>query len=232
MDAPAVEPTDIARYFDPNELPALAARYLPTGALALADIGPSTGRYFDALEKTGTVGEKQAVYAVALDEQRIAAIAARWPFVIPVVASPDHVPQIPSGSVDFVISAMTLEKLPDERRYLDEIRRVLKPSGRAYLTTVFKRWWAWYPRRRDRQWVLRSSHLREYDDLGAVKRLLMERDRFARLLDFVLVPMWQPVLDPVLSRIGKRLPASTVRLLRKPRVPIPGYYSLEIVVEA
>jgi ubiquinone/menaquinone biosynthesis C-methylase UbiE len=38
-----------------------------------------------------------------------------------------------------VVSTMVMEHVSDEQVYLAEIHRVLRPGGRAYLTTVFKR---------------------------------------------------------------------------------------------
>jgi SAM-dependent methyltransferase len=222
---------EIARHYDLPALPKLAARFVPQGPLAIADIGCGDGPHFAALARAGTIGPTRPVYAVDLAEPRLRRVAARWPFVQPVVAAADHVPQIPDGSLDFVISTMVMEHVPDERRYLDEIRRVLRPRGRAYLTTVFKRSWAWYFRKRNGESVLDPSHLREYVDLAAFEALLLENDRFAKLLALELEPLRFPVLDPLLFRIGGRLGARSVRILRKPRVPIPGYYSLEVVVE-
>ena len=223
--------TEVARHFDLDALPALAARFVPEGPLALADLGCGDGPHFAALVKAGTIGPARPVYAVDLAAERIERVAARWPFIEAVVAPADDVPQIPDGALDFVISTMVMEHVPDERRYLDEIRRVLRPGGRAYITTVFKRRWAWYFRKRDGESVLDPSHLREYVDLAAFEALVREGDRFSKLLALELVPLWFPLLDPVLFRIGRRLGHTTRRLLRKPRVPIPGYYSLEIVVE-
>ena len=45
--------------------------------------------------------------------------------------------------------------------------------------------------------------------------------------------MWFPLLDPVLFRVGHRLRSrpKLLRGLRAAKVPIPGYYVLELVVE-
>jgi SAM-dependent methyltransferase len=125
---------------------------------------------------------------------------------------------------------MVMEHVPDEQRYLDEIRRMLRPGGRAYITTVFKRRWAWYFRKRGGESVLDTSHLREYTDLPAFEALVLANRRFSELLAIELVPLWFPLLDPVLFRLGSRLTARTLAYLRRARVPIPGYFSLEIVV--
>ena len=45
--------------------------------------------------------------------------------------------------------------------------------------------------------------------------------------------LWFPLLDPLLFRFGSGLAShpSVLRALRAPKVPIPGYYGLELVVE-
>ncbi len=229
MTAPVYN--EVARHYDLEALPALAARYTPAGPLALADLGCGDGPHFAALTRTGVIGPSRPVYAVDLAEARLQRVAARWPFVQPVVAPADDIPQIPDGSLDFVISTMVMEHVPDERRYLDEIRRILRPGGRAYVTTVFKRRWAWYFRKRDGESVLDPTHLREYVDLSTFEALVLEGSRFAKLLALELVPLRFPLLDPLLFRVGERLGTRTLRLLRKACVPIPGFYSLELVVE-
>jgi ubiquinone/menaquinone biosynthesis C-methylase UbiE len=226
----------VAVHFDVKALPTLLERYLPSGPLALADLGCGDGPHFAVLERLGHIGPSRPVYAVDLEEARLRRVRARWPFVQTVVAPADQIPHIANGSLEFVISTMVMEHVPDERRYLDEIGRILRPGGRAYITTVFKRRWAWYFRRnREGESVLDPTHLREYLDLGAFKDLIMEEGRFIQLLDITLEPLWFPLLDPILfrtvgarGRVGK---PGVVRLLRKPKVPIPGYYSLQIVLE-
>ena len=100
------------------------------------------------------------MYAVDLEAARLARVSDRFPWIAALVASADSVPAIPDRSLDAVISTMVMEHVPDEQAYLAEIHRVLRPGGRAYVTTVFKRPWAWYFRKRDGMSVLDMSHLR------------------------------------------------------------------------
>ena len=65
------------------------------------------------------------------------------------MASADAVPDVADATLDAVISTMVMEHVPNESAYLAEIRRVLRTGGRAYVTTVFKKQWAWYFRKRD-----------------------------------------------------------------------------------
>jgi SAM-dependent methyltransferase len=223
--------TETAIHFDIEELPPLLARWLPAGPLTLADLGCGDGPLFAALSREGLIESSRPVYAVDLEAARLARVSNRFPWIHTLVASADAVPDIPATSLDAVISTMVMEHVPDENAYLAEIRRMLRPGGRAYVTTVFKKPWAWYFRKRNGESVLDTSHLREYTNLGQVRGLVGSAG--LRILALEQNRMWFPVLDPVLFRVGHRLRSRPrlLRVLRAAKVPIPGYYVLELVVE-
>ena len=227
--------TDTALHFEVEKLPHLLERHLPRGPLTFADFGCGDGPLFRILVAGGHIGPGRAVYALDLEPARLARVSARFPWIETVVASVDHVPAIGDESLQFVCSTMVLEHVPDERAFLNEIHRVLRPGGRAYLTTVFKKSWAWYFRRRDGETLLDPSHLREYTDVGVFRALLVEEGRF-RIVALERSQLWFPLLDPVLFRVVPRVPglarrASLLVRLRAAKVPIPGYYALEVVLE-
>ncbi len=223
--------TETAIHFDVEQLPSLLTRAFLSRPLALVDLGCGDGPLFAALERAGLIDETRPVYAVDLEAERLVHVSDRFPWIRTVVASAEHVPEIADGSVDAVVSTMVMEHVPDEDAYLAEILRLLRPGGRAYVTTVFKRPWAWYFRKRDGDSVLDTSHLREYTDVSAV-RALVEASGL-RIVALERKQLWFPLLDPLLFRIGGRLRSrpAALRLLRAVKVPIPGYYSLELAVE-
>ena len=226
--------TETALHFDVERLPPLLERFLSPGPLALADLGCGDGPLFAALERSGFISPERPVYAVDLEADRLARVTSRFPWVSAIVASADSVPEIPDGALDAVCSTMVMEHVPDERAYLIEIRRTLQPGGRAYVTTVHKKTWAWYFRKREGESVLDTSHLREYTDVDDV--LAPVASAGLKVLAVERRQLWFPLLDPVLFRVGQRVPAlrrrrRVLRFLRAVKVPIPGYYSLELVVE-
>lgn len=225
--------TETALHFD-VELPDLLERHLTPGPLALADLGCGDGPLFAALRRVGAIGPERPVHAVDLEVTRLARVSARYPWIETIVGSAESVAEIPDGSLDVVCSTMVMEHVPDERAYLAEIRRILRPGGVAYVTTVFKRKWAWYFRKREGESVLDTSHVREYTDLGSFTGLLPGSG--LHLVELELNRLWFPLLDPILFRAGHRLPGlqdrrQLLRLLRVAKVPIPGYFSLEAVLE-
>jgi len=181
--------------------------------------------------RTHIIGESKPVYAIDLEAARLDRVSARFPWIRTVVASADGVPEISDGELDAVVSTMVMEHVPAEDAYLAEIRRILRAEGRAYMTTVFKKQWAWYFRTRDGESVLDTSHLREYTDLAAF-RALVEKSGL-RVVALERNRLWFPLLDPLLFRMGRRLRSrpTLLRALRAVKVPIPGYFALEIVVE-
>jgi ubiquinone/menaquinone biosynthesis C-methylase UbiE len=223
--------TETAIHFDVERLPRLLAVSLPAGPLALADLGCGDGPLFAALARDGVITPSRPVYAVDLEADRLARVSERFAWIRTVVGSADSVPEIPDGSLDAVISTMVMEHVPDESAYLAEIHRVLRPAGRAYVTTVFKRTWAWYFRKRDGESVLDTSHLREYTDLGAFRGLVETSG--LRVVALERNRLWFPLLDPLLFRLGGRLRGRQrlLHALRVVKVPIPGYASIEVVVE-
>ena len=223
--------TETAIHFDVERLPPLLAASLPAGPLALADLGCGDGPLLTALVRDGRIAPSQPVYAVDLEPDRLAHVSRRFPWIRTVVGSADSVPEIPDAALDAVISTMVMEHVPDEDAYLSEIMRVLRPGGVAYVTTVFKRRWAWYFRKRDGESVLDTSHLREYTDLAAF-RALVERSGL-RIVRLERSRMWFPLLDPLLFRIGSGLRGRPRlrRALRAVKVPIPGYETLELVAQ-
>lgn len=228
----AKEYTETALHFEATRLPRVLEHHLPPGGpLALADIGCGDGPLFAALERGGYIARSRPVYAVDLASARLRRVAARFPWIETLTSPADAVPQIADAALDFVISTMVLEHVPDERAYLAEIGRILRPGGKAYVTTVFKKPWAWYFRKRDGESVLDPSHLREYTDVDVVRALVT--DAGFRIVALERRLLWFPLLDPLLFRVGRRFVArrTLLRALRAPKVPIPGYYGLELVVQ-
>jgi ubiquinone/menaquinone biosynthesis C-methylase UbiE len=217
-------------HFDFVELPKMLKKHLMAGPLGVVDLGCGDGPWFNLLHRHGYISESRPVYAVDLDNNRLERIVSRFPWISVIVSSAESVPQIPDQSVDFVISTMVMEHVFDEGKYLLEIRRILKPDGKAFITTVYKRKWALFYRRRNGEFVLDTSHVREYTDLDAFKKIITANG--LEILDIKLVQLKIPVMKPVF-RIWKRRERSMnlgLRLLLWPKFPVPGYYELELVV--
>jgi hypothetical protein len=80
--------------------------------------------------------------------------------------------------------------------------------------------------------VLDTSHLREYTDLSAFRSLVTNSG--LRIVALERRLLWFPLLDPLLFRISGRVATHrrVLSVLRAAKVPIPGYYGLEVVLES
>lgn len=222
---------NVALHFDKTEIPKILKQHLQTIPISLADFGCGDGPWFNILQREGYITADQPVFAIDLEPQRLRRVQERFPWISIIVAPADSVPQIATGMLDLVISTMVMEHVPDETKYLREIHRVLKPGGKAYITTVFKRKWAWYFRKRNGETVLDTSHLREYTDLKSFRDLILQQGGL-EILSLETKPLWFPLLDPLLFRIGKYLQPKSMafRIFRSIKVPIIGYYELHLLV--
>lgn len=220
-----------ALHFDKLALPPILENHLQNRPISLADVGCGDGPWFSLLLKEKIISPAKPVYAVDLAVDRLNRIQHRFPWIVTMIAPADNMPQIPSQSLDWVFSTMVMEHVPSEEKYLSEIYRILRRSGKAYITTVFKNQWAWYFRKRDGQSVLDPSHLREYTDLNGFRHLVKLDGKF-NIADLELFPMWFPLLDPVLFRLrrGEWQSKKLVRGLRGIKVPIIGYYELHVIL--
>ena len=104
---------------------------LPLRGKLVLDLGSGPGHYTAALERAGAtvialdLGLSDIVRVVGRGLNGIHGDAANLPF--------------PDGSVDGVFSSNLMEHVPDTHPVFDEIERVLKPGGWAWVS-----WTNWY----------------------------------------------------------------------------------------
>ena len=110
---------------------AVVLRLLGTGPGTALDVGMGSGRLIDALEHCGWTawGVDGAAQMVALARARVPVAAARL--------LEGRIEQLPFevGMFDAVVSTGVFAYAPDRAAMLGEIARVLRPSGRAVMST-------------------------------------------------------------------------------------------------
>ena len=139
---------------------------------------------------------------------------------------------MPDGSIDLFVSSQVIEHV-DDARMIRAIERVTRPGSMVYLSTVFKRWYAWYFYRSPAGWALDPTHLREYrSDAELLDKF---PSRTFRLKKSLKTPVAYAIGDAVLRATGTGpdvyLRSELWRALRRVRVPVVGYKIWEVVLE-
>jgi len=218
------------RHFYEDDVPPLLERELANRSWRrYADLGCGDGTLLLALKKRGYFRGRE-VHALDLSRTRIDRVRALCPEFDANVGSAQDLQAFPDGSLDFVVSTQVIEHVPDDQKMISEIARVLAPGGTAYVTTVHKKWYGWYFYRCNGRWVIDPTHLREYRNDA---ELLRERAPAGlQVAENRKTQLFFPVADFFLRRLGTgdRLYSSAwVRTIRRMRIPIPGYYTWELV---
>jgi 2-polyprenyl-3-methyl-5-hydroxy-6-metoxy-1,4-benzoquinol methylase len=226
-------PSDLEEYaahtyvFDSVVPPRLEELLSSTNPRSVADFGCGDGTLLMALRDRGLL-DGRAVTGVEGSATRVDRLCDRWPQLNALVSDVASVGGLASESIDLVVSTQVIEHVASDQAMLNEMARVLRPGGSLYLTTVFKRWYAWYFYRCQGHWALDPTHVREYRADHELLPLL--NDAGFEIVAQHKSPFRFPLVDPVLRRLkvhdASRPPTSW---LRKLRLPIPGYRNWEIV---
>ena len=142
-----------------------------------------------------------------------------------------------NNSFDALVSTMVIEHV-DDQKFAKEIFRLLKPDGIALVTSIILETKPWYFYRNDRGVkVLEPSHLREYSSLSQFLKLFTQFN----IIKTQVTPLKYPLIDPIFFILNKLIRSDYLRnlpttsplfkRLRYLRIPIPGYYAIEIIVQ-
>ncbi len=197
----------------------------------LLDVGCGSGRLIAALASHDLLDQAR-ISGVDLSQTNVDRLHARLPQVAGAVDNAETLGTVSDEAIDFLISTQVLEHV-DDTRMLAAVRRVLRPEGIAYISTVFKRPWARFIWRTERgEWALDPTHVREYTEEAQLLRLIDAAG--LRLIDSRVVPVSFPILDFIVRRLRldpERVFTSPVgKLARRARVRIPGYFTWSLVL--
>jgi len=118
-----------------NDLIEKTIPYYATDNLNIVDMGCGTGRQFDLLAIYGDV------YCVDNNKKAIEACKKRGAEKLIFADVSDT--KIKSKSIDYVVALDLIEHLDDDKGFLDEAYRILKPGGKLILTfPAFKSLWS------------------------------------------------------------------------------------------
>ncbi|KUO40787.1 MAG: hypothetical protein AVW06_02010 [Hadesarchaea archaeon DG-33-1] len=96
----------------------------------ILDLGCGTGMLLASLEKRA-----RFVAGVDMSAEMLGAAKKRATKAAIVLADADHLP-FADGSFDAVVSVTLLQNMPDPERTMRELARVLRPNGKAIITSL------------------------------------------------------------------------------------------------
>jgi 2-polyprenyl-3-methyl-5-hydroxy-6-metoxy-1,4-benzoquinol methylase len=222
------------RYFQfySEDIPLLILRYLDAFEWqSLLDIGCGYGAFLFALSKLGYL-QKKSVYAIDLHKDKIDQAQNIDKDFSCHVDDAKHLKTIEENQIDFVISSQVIEHIDDDQQMIKTISRVLKRDGCCYLSTVFKTKYAWYFYRNNGRWMLDPTHIREYTHeeqlLGKI------RNCGFKVLENRKTLIQYPILELLLRKLNPDrdiFHSKLLRVLRKVRLPVIGYFCWELIIK-
>lgn len=195
-----------------------------------ADLGCGGGAFLFALNKLNYFTNKK-VYAIDLSSIRLKSVKEINPEFNTIVADITNIENLNDNEIDFITTNQVIEHVDDEKM-LNELYRILKKNGTIYLTTVFKKRFAWYFYKNSKgQSVLDPTHLREYTKDSQLLDIIQS-------VGFDVVYNKKNILSySLLNFIIKKLKLSDKLKLKFNwldkflKIPIPGYFIWEIVLK-
>lgn len=194
------------------------------------DLGCGDGSLLYALNKKGYFNHK-VVYAIDLSKKRINLVKKINPDFICFVSDACDIKNVPSNSIDFLVSTQLIEHVQNDEDMVREVHRVLKKDGIVYLSTVFKKWYGWYFYRCNGKRTLDPTHLREYNRDCQLLDIFFKNG--FEVLENKKTLISRSVLDFVLKRMKVNgdvfVNYPFLQLIRSFKIPILGYYNWEII---
>ncbi|MEL7669105.1 class I SAM-dependent methyltransferase [Methanobacterium sp.] len=196
------------------------------------DLGCGDGSLLYALNNKGFFDGKN-VYAVDLSQLRIDKVKKINEDFICYISDTCNLKDIKDGSIDFVTTTQVIEHVEDDEAMIKEIRRILNSNGIVYLSTVFKKRYAWYFYRCNGKWTLDPTHVREYTKDSQLLDIIQNNGFKIVYNNKSLIKM--SIIDFILRKMGSKrnvFQNSFLAYLRKISIPIFGYYNWEVILES
>lgn len=197
-----------------------------------ADLGCGDGPFLYALLKAGYLDNLKKIIAVDISQERIENVKKLSDKILCIVSDVCNIEALKNVQLDFIVSSQVIEHLPNDKKFIQEVYRLLNKEGLFFVSTVFKKWYGWYFYRCNGKWALDPTHLREYTDETQLLDILKE-NKFEVLKNKKTL-QWFPVTDFIFKRIGLNrniYENKIIKFLRNIKIPILGYYNWELLLK-
>lgn len=243
-----------AVFFYDNEIPEILYESLKKNTPnTLLDLGAGDGVLLNAIQQANILAPKSQLFAVELSEERCSRIKNKIDCVVH-CGSVTNLKWFKDNSIDFIISTQVIEHV-DEIQFLNEIKRVLKPEGQAYVASVISKYThdKWFMLKHGWKYFFRfykgpkgryycdPTHLREYESLMQYSNVFISNNFEVLLEKSHTLKVY--VLDAIFRRIvAKFIQIKDInyvfnrnKLLSKIRnnfyVTPPGYMICEVLIK-
>ena len=207
----------------------------------IIDLGCGDGRILFYLEKKGYLSKAEKIIGVDISPKRIEIFKKNVKNAIGIISDVCNIKELDNENFDMIISSQVIEHVIDENALLREIKRLLKKDGVGYISTVFKRWYGFYLYRKNGEFRLDPTHVREYSSKDHFFSLLNENGfniikykiRILKypLIDIILrILIKACILNPMYARriyVENRF----MKTFRELKIPIIGYYLIEVLIK-
>ena len=127
------------------------------------DIGCGDGLKIGSLLDRGIINEADRVIGLDLNAARIERIKLKYPLLDARVGDASTLAGIEDSSCDGVIASAVIEHLEDTALFMQNLRRVLRPGGKAYISSlVRKKHIVYWYRNRDGEFARDPEHIYEW----------------------------------------------------------------------
>ncbi len=144
---------------------------------SVLDLGCGDGRLLFSLQFQGLLKNVDRVVGVDISETRVRRLVENVSGSIGLVSDACKVEELDDGSFDVIICSQLIEHVPNDHALLREIRRLLKEDGWVYVSSVVRKPYGFWLYRRDGQFRLDPTHVREYPSKETFL-LLLEKEGF------------------------------------------------------
>lgn len=196
----------------------------------ILDLGCGEGQLLCSLADSNLINPDLAV-GVDLSSARIEKFNQNLPRATGIVSDASDIPELDEESFDLVVCTQVIEHVPDESKLLSEVNRLLRYDGLLYISSVVKRPWGVWLYRRDGEFRLDPTHIREYESEKEFK-ITLKNSGFEvtkRGIEQIKYPVSE-LFGRALLKAGLISPGFARKLgggLLK--LPIPGYKRVEVV---
>ncbi len=224
---------EIEKYaFYAQKIPFLLKKHLKnTKHNTYLDLGCGDGALLFELNKKKLL-ENKKIFAIDLSSKRLEKIKKLNAKINCFKNDACNITDIKDKEIGFITTSQVIEHVKDDEKMIKELYRILKDDGKIYLSTVFKKKYAWYFYRCNGKWVLDPTHLREYTKDSELVSLF-EKNNF-QIIDTRKSLIWFTPINFVLRLLKTKNDTQKnpiINILQNFKIPIPRYRNWEFILK-